>query len=310
MSSFLHLPDAMRNRISGLSSTSDTYDNREMSWCTTTMTSLRLFRCCGRKLSDIPVFRLPNVTHLEIKSMATYDGYAGLGATLSELRQLRSLSLMCITLDQTNVFSEVASAMPLLPNLSALALQHVVTTQRLPPSTVALLCEALRGCVSLRRVYWDHALSRVNLPTYMETIATHRDLEAFHLVVRDERMCGSLLRYICRHLPPRLSVLSLSSMKKGCYDGPSAFGFLWAHFTDLSFLNVRIRGGPAVTVRDVIRGARRVQLVGYDWQFREVIHRDGEPVLLPAWPTRMVELCEIKDFGCESWNWLMRHLVL
>ncbi|KAH9923032.1 uncharacterized protein B0H18DRAFT_1015680 [Fomitopsis serialis] len=314
MLSLPHLPDATRNRISGLFATSTAHHKRESSWCTTTMTSLHSLRTYGRRLSDIPVSRLPNVTELEIKYLNTSNGYAGLGAALGELPQLRSLSLMNIQRSwvRTNVFSEVASAMPLLPNLSALAINHTYCLDRFPPSTVPLFCKILRGHAKLRRVYWNYALDSSDLVTYMEMIATHTDLEAFHISVWDG-LTDSLLSFVCRHLSPQLSILSLSSVRNGCSDDRTIFSGLWTYFTDLSFLSVQIHGGlnTAVTVQDVIRGARRVQVVGlevgYVGQFREVIYPNGEPVLLPAWPARKIKLYEIEDFGCESWDWFMRH---
>ncbi|KAH9923030.1 uncharacterized protein B0H18DRAFT_1015675 [Fomitopsis serialis] len=146
----------------------------------------------------------------------------------------------------------------------------------------------------------------------MEAIATLPNLKVFHLSVWDNQLAASYLAYICRHVPPQLSVLSLSSGQSGCSDDRSTFSDLWAYFTDLSFLNLRIRGSSstALTVQEVIRGAKRLQLVGYEKQLREVVYGDGGPVALPAWSARKVKLCEIEDFGCESWNWVIRHLVL
>ena len=50
-----------------------------------------------------------------------------------------------------------------------------------------------------------------------------------------------------------------------------------------------------ITVQDIIRGAKCLELVGYNEQISEVIYRASEPVLLPVWSKHKDRQVEMEE---------------
>ena len=66
-----------------------------------------------------------------------------------------------------------------------------------------------------------------------------------------------------------------------------------------------------VSTDDVIRGASRLGLVGYNGVFHDIQYEpDGKVVAAPPWSPRKTALRGVDDFKCEGWHWLMRHLTI
>lgn len=89
----------------------------------------------------------------------------------------------------------------------------------------------------------------------------------------------------------------------------------WSYFSALGFLYVRTWDDTTVSADDVIRGARKVELVGYNGFFHDVRYEpdsaDGvRAVATPPWSPRKTALRGVDDFKCEGWEWLMRHLTI
>lgn len=84
----------------------------------------------------------------------------------------------------------------------------------------------------------------------------------------------------------------------------------WTHFTDFQYLYVRTWAPTDVTVEAIIEGSKTLQLIGYNGRFYDVEHVNGRPIASSAWSSRKVVFRNVRDFGCEGWEWLMRHLTI
>ncbi|KZT63446.1 hypothetical protein DAEQUDRAFT_733822 [Daedalea quercina L-15889] len=257
--------------------------------------------------SDIPISCLPNLTHLELVAM---HSYIGLGALLRRVPQLRALALFSPVHDQGQIFAELAGAKSDVPHLAALALQGPsprVTV--VSPAELTQLCDFLRDRAALRRLYFTFEIATEGLGVYLKTIATLKNMEIFDLRMQDQHFDRAFLAGLAQCLPASLSAMKLTSA--GLLEDKDAFTDFWAHFTSLGFLYVRTWEAGQVTVDDVIRGAHRMELVGYNGLFHDVRYEAGaRAVAQPPWPPRKTALRGVDDFGCDGWEWLMRHLTI
>ena len=79
----------------------------------------------------------------------------------------------------------------------------------------------------------------------------------------------------------------------------------------MGFLYVRTWEDTTVSVDDVIRGASKLELVGYNGPFHDVQYNsDGLAVAAAPWSPRKTALRGMDDFKYEGWEWLMRHLTI
>jgi len=278
--------------------------------CTTLLPYLHTLQLPYSVPTDIPISCLPNLTHLELVSM---HSYVGLGAILRQVPRLQSLALFSPVHDQEHIFAELADAKADVPHLSALALQgpspHVTVVD---PAELTQLCDFLRGRKALRRMYFTFELATAGLDVYLETIATLKNMEIFDLRMENQPFDRAFLTGLTRYLPSSLSAMKLTSC--GSLTDKDAFADFWTHFRELGFLYVRTWEGTSVSVQDVIRGAHKLDLVGFNGHFQDVQYiRIGDalwPLALPPWPPRKTALRGVEDFGCEGWEWLMRHLTI
>ncbi|KZT63445.1 hypothetical protein DAEQUDRAFT_733820 [Daedalea quercina L-15889] len=268
------------------------------------MQELRFLRVAEFKPSRLPISRLPALTHLEIMLHGPHEG---LGSLLRQMRRLQSFSIIIAqSYLSTPVLEEMAAVIPYLPNLVALAIHGSVVT-----ADIVLFCWSLRDCTRLRRMYWNHLFSPSELRIYLQAIAALPKLEIFHLSVAGDQLDACFIARLCRSLPQQLSVLSLYSPRT-CPDDRSTFSGLWTYLTGLSFLNVQYSrcSKPSLTAQNVVCGSKALQLIGWDGQLHEVTRLGAELVVEPAWSEQKKLFFEVEDFGCECWNWMMRHLFL
>ncbi|KAH9923059.1 uncharacterized protein B0H18DRAFT_1015951 [Fomitopsis serialis] len=85
---------------------------------------------------------------------------------------------------------------------------------------------------------------------------------------------------------------------------------------DRALSALKLTSGTPLSVQDAIRGARKLELVGFNGHFHDVQYarigegEPAEPLARPPWPPRKTALRGVEDFGCEGWEWLMRHLTI
>lgn len=177
--------------------------------CTTPMPYLHTVQLPYTMPSDFPLPWLPNLTHLELVSM---HSYVGLGALLRRAPQLRALALFSPVHDQEQIFAELAAAKADVPRLAALALQgpspHVTVVS---PAQLAQLCAFLHGRAALRRLYYTFEIATEDLPVYMKTVATLKNMEIFDLRMQDQHFDRAFLAGLAQYLPATLSAMKLTS---------------------------------------------------------------------------------------------------
>jgi len=250
---------------------------------------------------------MPNLVQLEVIFTRTYHG---LGAMLRQLPQLRAFFLLHIRSLSDELLHDLADALPHLPLLTAFAVQRALSYVPLSLTQAAGLCGCLRGRSRLRCFYFNFQFSSEDLPTYFAVIATLTNLEIYGLSYEGHDLDAAFFADLQHYLPPRLSVLTLR-VDVDSFSDPSAFHMLWAHFHRLTFLHVEIDDDGYLTAEDVVCGTENLPVVGLNDQFYRVDYQTGEPIAsLTGWSCRKVLLREAEDFGCEEWNWMMRHIVL
>lgn len=163
--------------------------------------------------SDIPITLLPNLTCLELVSM---HSYAGLGALLRRVPQLRALALFSPVHNQEQIFAELAAAKADVPRLAALALQGpsplvtILSPTELAQS-FAQFCAFLHGRTALRRLYLTFEIATAGLPAYLKTIATLKNMEIFDLRMEDQPFDRAFLADLTRCLPATLNAMKLTT---------------------------------------------------------------------------------------------------
>ena len=177
--------------------------------CIAPMPYLRTVQLPYTMPSDIPITLLPNLTCLELVSM---HSYAGLGALLRRVPQLRALALFSPVHNQEQIFAELAAAKADVPRLAALALQGpspLVTI--MSPTELAQLCAFLHGRTALRRLYLTFEIATAGLPAYLKTIATLKNMEVFDLRMEDQPFDRAFLAGLTRCLPATLNAMKLTT---------------------------------------------------------------------------------------------------
>ncbi|KAH9830574.1 uncharacterized protein C8Q71DRAFT_358930 [Rhodofomes roseus] len=309
MESLGDLPLERLNRVCsiGISTTSMDLDAEitdhsfSTKMCTTIQESLQTLEVPFRRPADIPAACLPNLTHLNLVLMKTFDGLERV------LRGLPDLRLLSITtagpLHQDAVYACVSSLQSDLPNLESFGVSDLDHTVLMDEAQI--LADFLRNRLSLRRV--DYA---VNIPTgciglFLEAIGTLKNLEVFHMAMLDQPLTQEFSVGLLSRLPSSLVAMSLST--DGHLTDRNALSQFWAYFTNLQYLYIRTWAETDITVDAIVEGSTTLELVGYNGRFYDVERRADQPLSLSPWSHRKLEFRNARDLGCEGWEWLMRY---
>ncbi|TFY63500.1 hypothetical protein EVJ58_g3210 [Rhodofomes roseus] len=254
--------------------------------------------------SHIPFDQLPMLTHLELLSIQTLDK---LGPLLRKVPRLESLSIFCTKRQHDVLFDALGFLKSNLLNLHSLCL---LSRQEgaLESEHAQILADFLQGRKCLRRFRSTFKFREGTHLSFLGAIASLRSLDTLHWDVLAEDLDQDFVRMLLQHLPPDMLALSIATY--GGLKSVDALVDLWAHCPDLRFLYVRTWGSADEPAERLLRGAKRLQVVGYNGKFHDVDLQDGQVRLSPAWSARRVAFRCPSDFGpgCESAEWLMRGL--
>ncbi|KAH9830575.1 uncharacterized protein C8Q71DRAFT_784974 [Rhodofomes roseus] len=279
--------------------------------------------------AEFPLPCVPRLRHLDI---TLTESCRGLGNLLRGIPELESLSVAvsreaALRRNLTRLLVELSSAIRDLPQLTALGIhvhRHMVHQGHsndgpLSTTEVARLCDALRCCSRLHRLYFNLRITSEHLPTYLSAIAQLRCLDTLHLALEGQRLDAAFFALLRRHLPgsthSRLVALSLSTTGTLTVRVKSTFRTVTfhKHFKCLRFIQIEVdvtrRRGRDAVVRDMIRDAKNLEAVGYNGNFYDVRrNRKGVSVAQGPWSARKVRFGGIEDCADEGCDWLMRHL--
>lgn len=156
---------------------------------------------------DIPFDRLPMLTHLELLSIQILDDF---GPIIRPVTQLQSLSVFCSRREHDNLFEALSFLKSELPNLHSLCL----LTRRqgtLESSHVQIIADFLQGRTRLHRFRSTLTFCPADQARFLGALASLRNLEALHWDVYMEDITKDFMQVFLRHIPSRMSALSLAT---------------------------------------------------------------------------------------------------
>ncbi|TFY56218.1 hypothetical protein EVJ58_g7772 [Rhodofomes roseus] len=272
--------------------------------CKTVHENLQMLEFPFHSPMNVPVNYLPNLTHLGLVIVSTLDG---LGPALLQLPHLRSLSVFSPSQQEDTLFTTLSSLRRELRGLTSLALQ-CYDSSILPAHHAQMLANFLRDRHLLRRLYCNFEIPPESMSFYLDSVGTLKKLEVFDLRMTSQPFTFEFIAGLLAHLPAGLAAMKLTS--KGSLSDASVFSQFWSHFTDFQYLYIRTWAETDIKPDAIIAGAETLQLIGYNGHFYDVEHTSGKPTLCPPWSARKVVFRNARDFGCEGWEWLMRHLTI
>ncbi|KZT64752.1 hypothetical protein DAEQUDRAFT_814802 [Daedalea quercina L-15889] len=253
---------------------------------------------------NIPLDRLPMLTHLDLLSIQDLDGF---GPAIRRITQLESLSVFCSRRQHDKLFEALAYLKSDLPNLHSLCLLSR-RERALESEHAQILTNILKGRTRMRRFRSTFRLHEAGHMRFLGAISSLRNLEALHWDVFMEDITRDFMHVYLQHLPS--GILALSIATSGLFRDADAFADLWSRCPGLRFLYVRTWGSEERLADRILHGAVRLQIVGYNGKFHYVDIKGEQPQLSAPWSAHKVAFRGMRDFGlgCEDAEWLMRGL--
>ncbi|KAH9925743.1 uncharacterized protein B0H18DRAFT_1119249 [Fomitopsis serialis] len=254
--------------------------------------------------ANIPLTRLPLLTHLELLSIQSLEDF---GPIIRRVPQLESLSVFCTRRQYDKLFEALAFLKSDLPNLHSLCLLSR-REGALDPAHVQILVDFLKDRKCLRRFRSTFKFANGTHSHFVWAISFLVNLEAVHWDLLSGNITQMFIQIFVQHIPS--SMLALSLATAGSLGKTEPFVYLWRHCPDLRFLYIRTWGSEDEPIEQLLEGAKSLQVIGYNGKFYNVKRQDGQLSLSPAWSARKVAFRGLRDFGpgCDSGEWLMRGL--
>ncbi|PCH37042.1 hypothetical protein WOLCODRAFT_140692 [Wolfiporia cocos MD-104 SS10] len=267
--------------------------------------TLRKLQIQGQDLRHIPPSELGHLTELTIMDI----GGARLGEIVSSLVHLQFLSVEPDLFIEGGVFDAFAKKPSSLPRLRTLKVMGATDAyHRFNGSEIAILAQFLEKRVSMRRLDVCIACDWEDLAPLLHVLPGLKDLTVLGMHFRTDKLTHEIANQLRHFIPRRTNALRLSMSTTNNADRGVVLELLSA-LTMLEFVYLRGWPPPRLTVEEIAKAAQRVKLAGLNGRFYHIERSERVHISSP-WSAHKTYYREAGDFGCEDWEWLMRHYYL
>ncbi|KAH9939804.1 hypothetical protein B0H21DRAFT_885253 [Amylocystis lapponica] len=257
-------------------------------------------------LDSIPVV-WQNLTHLELlTAMATQD----IAQLLQKTVCLESLTLSPATSWDTRIHEALepnAAALPRLTSLKLLDMKISYEEGDDDDNPVEVIANFLRGRHNLRRLDLDLGCAFQTLLPLFDGFQWQEleSLEVLGIVLNCAIDLNDALM-MERCIPRGLTALSVSGyLNKHVY---ARFLETFSGFPNLTFMYIGDQLEDVLDFEDVVGTFQRLELFANANTVMDIERQgDGTVLATSKWSARKIKFRTVEDFGCEDWEWLMRH---
>ncbi|EPS93183.1 hypothetical protein FOMPIDRAFT_1056208 [Fomitopsis schrenkii] len=249
---------------------------------------------------------LNRITHLNLLFIRDLENLDDL---LRNLPYVESLTLQTLRENQEGQLLAAFEHGPFnFPRLTQLKICGEENEDPLLLAGVTALADVARGIPSLQCFDCSFCVESADLEVLSPAILSLKHLTVLGLHVGHLTAEKDTVRNVLRQMPAQLDALALTV--SGGQLNEYELAELWTRCQHLRYLYLCAWSEVAVTVQDLAREGKALELVGLKNAFHDVERTGDEVKLSEKWSDRKVEFRGTDDFGCSEWEWLMREKII